>query len=216
MSGQDLDRKPLAVVILAAGESRRMGFPKLFAEWRKKTFAECLIQASRHPRVGITRIVIGAHQDEVRRKLNWNPKDIVLNADWEQGQLSSVQAGIYSLPENATAGMILWPIDHPAASADLFAKLIEEFDASGSAIVLPTYEGKRGHPVIFRADLYQELLNASPDVGARQVVWAHADDVREVPTKDEAVVVNFNDREAIDRYARKLGIMVSDDLKLPN
>ena len=77
------------------------------------------------------------------------------------------------------------------------ARLIEEFDSSGKAIVLPTYNGRRGHPVIFRATLYDELLAASPEVGARQVVWAHAKRSLEVPTDEEGIILNLNDPETL-------------------
>jgi len=73
------------------------------------------------------------------------------------------------------------------------ASLIAAFEASGKSIVLPTFEGRRGHPVIFRSTLYNELLAASPEVGARQIVWAHADDIKEVPTEEEGVILNLND-----------------------
>ncbi|MGH9703085.1 MAG: hypothetical protein ACRD4K_06890, partial [Candidatus Acidiferrales bacterium] len=59
--------------------------------------------------------------------------------------------------------------------------------------------GRRGHPVIFRNNLYQELLAASPDVGARAVVWSHAADVLEVPVEEQAVVLNLNDPEALQQ-----------------
>jgi molybdenum cofactor cytidylyltransferase len=84
-------------------------------------------------------------------------------------------------------------VDHPLVSPSLVSELIAAFDTSGKAIVLPTFEGRRGHPVIFRASLYRELLDASPDVGARQVVWAHADQIKQVATEEEGVVLNLND-----------------------
>jgi molybdenum cofactor cytidylyltransferase len=98
--------------------------------------------------------------------------------------------------------MILCLVDHPIVSAELVAKLVAEFDSSGKAIVLPMYQGRRGHPAIFRASLYQELLDASPEVGARQVVWEHAPDVGELATEEEGVVLNINDPATL---ARSLG-----------
>ncbi|MGH9745534.1 MAG: nucleotidyltransferase family protein [Candidatus Acidiferrales bacterium] len=187
----------LAAAILAAGESRRMGEPKALVSVHGLTFVEHLFAATRHPRVGITRVVLGARADEIRAKLKIDPTTIVVNPDWPKGQLSSIHAAIRSLPVRMTDGLIVCPVDHPLVSARLIAELIEQFHISGQSIVLPTYHGKRGHPVIFRATVYDELLAASPDVGARQVVWAHAQDLKEVPTNDEGVVLNLNDPEAL-------------------
>jgi molybdenum cofactor cytidylyltransferase len=189
----------LAAAILAAGESRRMGTPKALLAYHGKTFVEHLIEVTRHPRVGVTRVVLGAHAQEIRAKVCDDPASIVVNADWQQGQLSSIQAAIRSLPEGGTEGLLLCPVDHPLVSAALVARLIEQFDSSGKAIILPTFRGRRGHPLIFRASLFEELLAASPAVGARQVVWAHAGDVLEVPTEEEGVILNLNDPAALER-----------------
>jgi molybdenum cofactor cytidylyltransferase len=205
MSAAVADRKPLAAVILAAGESRRMGAPKALVPYRGTTFVEHLLEITRHTRVGVTRIVVGAHADAIREKLSSQAAAIVVNEDWIKGQLSSIQAAIRSLPEEGSCGMILCPVDHPMVSAALVARLIAEFDASGKAIVIPTYGRRRGHPLIFRASLYPELLAASPEVGARQVVWAHADEISEVSTEEEGVILNINDSATLERALRVPG-----------
>lgn len=191
----------LAVAILAAGESRRMGTPKALLPYRGKTFVEHLIEVTRHSRVGIARVVLGAGAKNIQTKLHLDTDSIVLNENWSQGQLSSIQAAIRSLPTAGTEGLILCPVDHPLISVELVAHLIEQFDCSGKQIVLPTYRGRRGHPAIFHASLYDELLQASPEVGARQVVWAHAQDVQEFPTEEEGVVLNLNDPDALKKFA---------------
>jgi molybdenum cofactor cytidylyltransferase len=192
----------LAVAILAAGESRRMGQPKALLSYREKTFAEHLVSATRHERVGLTRIVLGAQAGKIRSRLPLDPTWILENPNWEQGQLSSIQAVIRNLPPGATEGLILCPVDHPLVSSFLVAQLIQEFDSTEKQIVLPTYTGKRGHPVIFRDSLYKELLAASPEVGAREVVWTHPESVAEVETDEEAVVLNLNDPEALKKAVR--------------
>ena len=189
----------LAVAILAAGESRRMGTPKALLPYRGKTFLEHLIEVTRHPRVGITQIVLGAGADDIREKLRLNANSVVLNENWRQGQLSSIQAAIRVLPPGKTEGLILCPVDQPLISAEIVAQLIARFDSSEKLIVLPTHKGRRGHPAIFRASLYEELLEASGEVGARQVVWAHSQDVEEFPTEEEGVVLNLNDPETLKK-----------------
>jgi len=191
----------LAAAILAAGESRRMGEPKALVSVQGLTFVEHLFAATRLPRVSITRIILGAHAAEISAKLKFDPAMIVVNPDWPRGQLSSIHAAIRSLPADTTDGIILCPVDHPLVSRHLISALIAQFDSSRKAIALPVYRGKRGHPVIFRATLYDELLAASPGVGARQVVWAHSQDVQEVPTEEEGVVLNLNDPESLKKVA---------------
>jgi molybdenum cofactor cytidylyltransferase len=97
--------------------------------------------------------------------------------------------------------LLLCLIDHPLISSALVNELIEVFHVSSCVkIVLPVYEGRRGHPVIFPAALYQELLQAPLDKGARAVVWAHAPaGVLEVPTNEEGCVLNLNDPETMHR-----------------
>jgi molybdenum cofactor cytidylyltransferase len=188
----------LAAVILAAGESRRMGSPKALVAFRGISFVQHLVNATRHARIGVRRVVLGAGATEIRSQLGIDPEMIVENPDWEQGQLSSIQAGIRSLPDG-TEGMVLCPVDHPLVSANLISTLVHQFDASGKLIVVPAFRGQRGHPVLFRASLYGELLAAPLDVGARHVVWAHQHDIDEVPTEEEGVVLNLNDPEALKK-----------------
>src|ERR1039458_2707448 len=197
-------QKPLAVAILAAVESRRMGTPKALLDYRGKTFVQHLVDVTQHPRVGARRVVLGAGAETIRQKLGLDAATIVLNPDWPKGQLSSIYAAIRNLPAGTSDGIILCPVDSPIVSAALVSQLIEKFDSSGAPIVLPTFRGRRGHPAIFRASLYQELLDASLDVGARQVVWAHAPDVLEIPTEEEGVILNLNDPERLRKIREGL------------
>lgn len=192
-------QRPLVAVILAAGESRRMGTPKALLPYRGKTFIEHLLEITRHPRIGARRIVLGAHLDQIRAKLPVEAASIVVNPDWRQGQLSSIQAAIRTIAADETSGLILCPVDHPLFSPKLIAQLIDVFDSTGQLVVLPVYHGRRGHPVIFAASLYTELLAASAAIGAREVVWAHTAQLQEVRTEEEGVVLNINDPETLRR-----------------
>lgn len=190
----------IAVVILSAGESRRMGQPKALvpfpdiliqeeagrtpAPTAQKTFLEHLIEVTRHPRTGALRVKL----DEGA---------LVFNPDWRRGQLSSLQAAIETLPAGKTEGILICLVDHPLISAALVASLIKTFDRDKNRIVIPAYKGRRGHPVIFPGALFEELLAASPEVGARTVVHAHASDVVEVPVQEEGVLLNLNDPESL-------------------
>jgi molybdenum cofactor cytidylyltransferase len=191
----------LAAVILSGGASRRMGSPKALLPFRGKTFLEHLLGVTQHPKIAARRVVLGADDEAIAKAVPLKTEEVVINPDWELGQLSSIHAALRSLPAG-TDGMLLSLIDHPLISAALVGELIEEFYGSRAPIVLPVFRGRRGHPVIFAARLYGELLAAPLEVGARAVVWAHRAEVREYETAEEGCVLNLNDPEAVARISR--------------
>jgi molybdenum cofactor cytidylyltransferase len=188
----------LAAVILSGGTSSRMGSPKALLAYQGRPFLEHLLAITVHPKMSVRRVVLGAHAEPIAKTIALAADEIVINDDWEKGQLSSIQAAIRSLPAG-TEGLLLCLIDHPLISGDLVNELIEQFYLKRQKIVLPVYQGRRGHPVIFLVALYEELLQAPLEKGARAVVWAHAADVLEVPTNEEGCVLNLNDPETLHR-----------------
>jgi molybdenum cofactor cytidylyltransferase len=186
----------LAAVILSGGASRRMGSPKALVSYQGASFLEHLLSVTRHPAIGIRRVVLGPDADAISQQVTLAPDEIVINKDWELGQLSSIHAVLRSLPAG-TQGMLLCPVDHPLVSAALVDALVRTFLETHAPVVLPMFEGRRGHPVIFAAAVYEELLRAPMDTGARAVVWAHKSDLQEVSTTEEGCVVNLNDPDAL-------------------
>jgi len=186
----------LAAVILSGGASRRMGSPKALVTYQGTPFLEHLLSVTRHPAIGVRRVVLGPDAEGISAQIRLASNEIIINKDWEKGQLSSIQAAVRSLP-SGTDGMLLCPVDHPLVSSALIGHLIETFLESKAPVVVPTYEGRRGHPVIFSAAVYDELLEAPADTGARAVVWAHKNEVQEVATVEEGCVLNLNDPAAL-------------------
>jgi len=190
----------LAAVILSGGESSRMGSPKALLRYRGKTFLEHLLAVTRHPRIGVRRVVLGPHAGPIAEAISLAADEIVINTEWQKGKLSSLHAALRSLPAG-TEGLLLFLVDQPLVSSELVHQLIETFYVLKKCVVLPVCDGRRGHPVILGAELYSELLEAPLDVGARAVVWAHAQDIAEVQTDDEGCLLNINDPATYARLA---------------
>ena len=192
----------LAAVILSGGASSRMGSPKALVSYQGRPFLEHLISVTNHPAIGVRRVVLGPDADVIAKGIALTPGEIIINHEWEKGQLSSVHAALRSLPPE-TDGMLLCPVDHPLISAALVGSLIDAFVATRAPVVVPCYWGRRGHPVIFSAAVYNELLNAPLEQGARAVVWAHKAEVHEVSTVEEGCVLNLNDPRAMETITGK-------------
>jgi molybdenum cofactor cytidylyltransferase len=192
----------LAAVILSGGTSSRMGSPKALLPYQGRPFLEHLLEITSHRNIGVRRVVLGAHAEPIAKAVDLKAGEIVINHEWEKGQLSSIQAALRSLPPG-TDGMLLCLIDHPLISSALVQDLIEQFYKTAKPIVLPVYEGRRGHPVIFSASVYDELFRAPLETGARAVVWAHSGEVEEFQTNEEGCVLNLNDPETLNRAIEK-------------
>ncbi len=188
----------LASVILSGGASSRMGSPKALVPYQGRPFLEHLLEVTAHREIGARRVVLGAHAEPISKAVDLKTDEIVINHEWQKGQLSSIQAALRSLPPG-TDGILLCLIDHPLISSALVQDLIEQFYKTKKPVVLPVYEGRRGHPVIFSASLYDELLRAPLETGARAVVWAHSGEIEEVRTNEEGCVLNLNDPETLNK-----------------
>ena len=192
--------KPLAGVILAAGASQRMGRPKAGLRFEGKTFfarvLEGLTAASLDPIV----VVVGAHRAAVTRALG-SPY-IIVNHDPSRGQLSSLRLalGHLSAPGGTATGVVVALVDHPLVARSTVAALVQAVQAADQPILVPNYRGRRGHPVVFMRDVWDELL-ATPDrLGARAVVRRDPRRVCDVPVDDPGILVDVDtpaDMEAL-------------------
>jgi molybdenum cofactor cytidylyltransferase len=193
----------IAGIILAAGESARMGRDKALLRWGGATFLEHLRAVLKNAGLGLVRVVLGANADGVLKQVRLAPVEVVLNRQWHQGMLTSVVAGLDSLPRGLVDAAVLCLVDHPCVSSALLRTLVERFRATGKLIVLPVCQGQRGHPALFSAKLFDELRAAPLAVGARHVVRQHPDDVLEVPTEEDGILLNTNDPAAYEKILQK-------------
>jgi CTP:molybdopterin cytidylyltransferase MocA len=184
----------VAGLILAGGESRRMGFPKALLEFRGETFLDRLIRtfgAHCAPVVA----VLGAEAGRIRAGLQAAAlATIVENPNWRQGQLTSMQAGLRAIPADAR-GVLFTLVDHPNVRPETVAALVQQ----DARLAIPRYQGRRGHPIYFSRELAAEFLALDPASTARAVRERHAAEIRYVEVDDPGILDDVDDPEAYHR-----------------
>jgi len=178
-------------LVLAAGESRRMGMPKPLLRFGETTFLGRIIAVLRRSSVDAITVVLGARADVIRASIDLSGTNVVLNENYRQGQLSSLIAGLKSVPAE-TRAIILCLVDSPLISADVVNRLVDGFGKTRKQIVLPVFNGRRGHPALFARSLFDELVNAPTDKGARHVVSSNQDKILEMDVPDRGVLMSVD------------------------
>lgn len=189
----------VAAIILAAGESSRMGRPKPLLPIDGTTFLGYLLQQLQASRVSRTVVVLGYRPHVVLDAMPQVRPLAVVNPNYSLGQLSSLHVGLEAVADGADA-ILLCLADHPFISAELLDQLIEAHQRTHREIIIPTYGGARGHPVLFAGSLFAELKSAALDQGARAVVRAHAADVLELATGEAGVVGDVDTPEQYEQW----------------
>ena len=187
----------IVAVILSAGESSRMGRPKALLPIDGVRFVEKIVSTLKSTDVGNIIVVLGHNAEEIRRKISDLPVTILINHDYKQGQLSSLQVAIRHLESSGgpVDGILVHLVDHPYIDAKLVNLMIDRFYETKKLIVVPRFQDRRGHPVIFARALFAELLAAGTDQGAKPVVHAHRDDTLEIDTDDKGVLIDIDTPE---------------------
>src|SRR5262245_12656363 len=193
-------------VILAAGDSTRMGFPKALLLTRHgRTFVAAIAQTFAAAGIADIVVVTGRDHDRITEaladeRLSVSPR-IVRNPDPSRGQLSSLLIGIDAVPADTSAAVVTL-VDVPLLTAETVRLVISEWHRTHAPIVRPAIGERHGHPVVFDRRLFSELRQAPLDVGAKTVVRAHASEIVNVPVTDAGCLVDVDtpgDYEALGR-----------------
>lgn len=189
-----------AAILLAAGESSRMGEPKQLLDWGGRPLVaaqvDALLEADCRPVV----VVLGAHANRVRAAIPSRAYiQLATNRQWRDGRASSIRTGARGIPPDVSR-VVVASVDQPV-KPEVIRLLSEALDGDRSALIaVPQHEGRNGHPPIFRSDLLVELQNVTErQEGLREVRRRHADRTIFLEMSDPFVTLNLNTPEAYQR-----------------
>jgi molybdenum cofactor cytidylyltransferase len=188
----------VAAILLAAGESARMGTAKPLLDWGGQTLIEYqLVQLSRPP-IDRVVVVLGDRADEIATYVRDAGAEAVVNERFADGRASSLRAGAAALAEDTEAVLIL-SVDQPRPH-DVIARLVDVHRLSGSLITVPTFEERRGHPPVLDGSLLPQLRAVSEETrGLRAVIAAHEAELSELPFETSVVLLDINDPKEYER-----------------
>jgi molybdenum cofactor cytidylyltransferase len=181
----------IAPIILAAGDSTRMGYPKALLPLGPDLFLTRILKTVRNVGLPTPTIILGREAKNIRMHLTDWPANIKINPDPGRGQLSSIQLALAELAPEFNAGMI-WPVDQPALSESLVADLVRLFISSGALIACPVYGARRGHPAIFHRILFREFLDTPLSEGPKHILVRHQQATALLPADEPATVKDID------------------------
>jgi len=196
--------RKIAALILAAGQGRRMGGPhKLLATIDGKPLVRLVAEAALGSKASAVTVVTGHMEDKVKSALTGLTVDFVHNAEFAEGLSTSLKAGLASLPPDVDGAVVLLA-DMPKVTAAMIDRLVGGFDPeSGALLVVPTFEGKRGNPVLWDRRFFIEMMALAGDVGARHLIGEHAEQVAEVEAGDAGILIDVDTPEAYRELTRQ-------------
>lgn len=166
----------VSIVVLAAGTSSRLGRPKQLLELGGEPLLRHTIRHALASSAAEVVLVLGNRAEEIATAIGDFGQPVVVNPSFAEGQSTSLVAGVRAIDPKADA-LIVMLGDQPTVGPDLLRRLIDRFRETGAPIVQPRYEGTPGNPVLFRGDLFPELLTVAGDRGARDIIRRRASDV---------------------------------------
>jgi len=184
----------LSAILLAAGESKRMGEPKQLMPLGKHTLLEQAIDNLLNSSVDETIVVVGHKAEEITRAIATKPVKIMFNPNYQQGMSTSIVAGLILVDPRSQA-VILALGDQPLVESRTINQLIDAFNSHDKGIAVPTHRGKRGHPIIFNIKYKAELLELEGDIGGREIIKNHPDDVLEVAVDSTSVISDIDTQD---------------------
>jgi len=196
----------ISAILLAAGESKRMGRPKQMLAWKGKTLLRHVLENLIHSTVDEIILVLGHKAEEIQKSLTEFQIKIVINPDYQQGMASSLRQGLLAMDPGSEAFLVVLA-DQPGIGPEIINQIIDAFQRADPrrGIARPVYRGLQGHPVLIGVRYLQEALQLQEDVGARQILMNHPEDILEIEADQEGILKDIDTHEEYQKYLNQTG-----------
>ncbi len=190
-------------IILAAGLSTRMGEPKQLLPFRDSTIIETVIDNLLGSKLSEVIVVVGHEADKIQTRIQHKPVKIVFNPDYQDGMLTSAQYGVGSISASADA-FAMTLVDLPLITPDLVDMVIDAYVQAEGGIAVPSYNYRRGHPVIFDRRYADDILGLDENSGGvRSLYKKYADDIHYVTVDTDRVLTDIDYRKDYEEALQK-------------
>ncbi len=184
----------IRAIILAAGESKRMGFPKMLLDFNGKSMLEKVIENVKSSDVNQIVVVLGAEKNKLLKIVNKMSVSYCYNEHYKKGMLSSVRCGVETTPGDCDA-VLVFQGDQPFISPKVINIVIDAHRSTGKGLVMPVCNKKRGHPLLVSKKYLEKIALLDDHEGLRSLAYLYSDDVLEVETDDQTILRDFDTYE---------------------
>ncbi len=193
-------------IILAAGASTRMKRQKLLLPYNGKTIIETVVENAVQAVGSNVMVVLGSNRKELQAEIKHYPVSCCINENYLSGMLSSVRCGFHALPETAEAALIFLG-DQPQIPSSVPQLVSEAWKRSGKRIVMPVYQGRRGHPALIETHFIPEIDRLDPDCGLRQLAQKFPEEIFEVNCSFPEILRDIDTPEEYKSEINKLHLI---------
>ncbi|MCL4692708.1 MAG: nucleotidyltransferase family protein [Candidatus Hydrogenedentes bacterium] len=194
----------IAAIVLAAGESRRMGRQKLVLPYGDKTVIEHIVSQVLASEIAQTIVVTGHDVQAVEAALLGKPVTFVENRRYKDGMLTSIRAGLQAVTPAAEGFMVVLG-DQPSIDAPTITQLVAGFRAVEKGIVVPLYDNDTGHPIIISIAYRDDVMTKFDDTGLRGLIYGHPEYVHRLPVRAPGVLRDMDTPEDYERELKEIG-----------